>query len=71
MIISWIFSPCSGLVVSGYSKSQTVNSLNTLSIEVIDSYKNFKKMYIVDASGEFKGKHEFIIFYLNFLTIIY
>ena len=48
-------SPCSGLVVSGYSKSLPNKSWKTYLTKAIDPYKNFKKMYIVDKTGEFKG----------------
>ena len=51
-----LYSPCSGLVVSGYSKTQIDKSLNTYLAEVIEPYKNFKKMYIVDTTQQFKGK---------------
>ena len=28
--------------------------------KAINPYKKFKKMYIVDKTGEFKGKHEIV-----------
>ena len=54
--------PCSGLVVSGYSKREKPSSFETL-IPALYQYKNFKKMYTVDESGEFKGwsKQEFFL----------
>ena len=55
----WHFSPCSGLIVSGYSKSQQgehIEKLKTYLNQVIDPYKKFKKMYIVDNTTEdFRG----------------
>ena len=51
-----LLSPCSGLVVSGYSKTQTDKSLNTKLDKALIPYKKLKKMYVVDASGEFIGK---------------
>ena len=50
-----LLSPCSGLVVSGYSKTQTEKSLETKLDKVRDRYKKLKMMYVVDASGEFRG----------------
>ena len=54
--------PCSGLVVSGYSKREEPSSFETL-IPALYQYKNFKKMYTVDESGEFRGwsKQEFFL----------
>ena len=49
-------SPCSGLVVSGYSKTQTDKSLETNMAPFLDPYKRFKKMFMVDITGDFKGK---------------
>ena len=54
----FLFSPCSGVVVSGFSKTPTDKTLNTNIAEVIEPYKNFKRMYKVDTSGAFKGKWE-------------
>ena len=51
----FIFSPCSGLVVSGYSKTQTYESFNTSIAPALEPYKKYKKMFIVDNSGDFKG----------------
>ena len=53
------FSPCSGLVVSGYSKTKIDKSLKKKMSYYIDSYKKFKLMYTVDTTGEFKGKCKF------------
>ena len=53
-----LFSPCSGLVVSGYSKTQTDKSLITNIAQAIEPYEKFKKMYIVDTTGEFEGNGE-------------
>ena len=49
-------SPCSGLVVSGYSKTLPDSSWKTYLAKTINPYKKFKKMYTVDTTGEFKGK---------------
>merc|ERR1711860_404923 len=46
--------PCSGLVVSGYSKRQIDKSLGTLMPATVHQYKKFKKMYTVDEIGDFK-----------------
>ena len=40
------------MVVSGYSKTQTDKSLITNI--ALEPYKNFKMLYIVDTTGEFK-----------------
>ncbi len=52
-----IFSPCSGLVVSGYSKTEMDKSLNLFLAKVNKSYKNFKKMFTIqnDPYSEFVG----------------
>ena len=45
------FSPCSGLIVSGYSKlpqGEHLEKLKTYLNQVINPYKKFKKMYVVD-----------------------
>ena len=52
---SCYFRPCSGIVVSGYSKREIDKSFRAL-IPAVHQYKNFKKMYNVDVIGEFKGK---------------
>ena len=49
-----VLRPCSGLVVSEYAKRQKVESVETL-IPALYQYKNFKKMFTVDAIGEFEG----------------
>ena len=52
------FRPCSGLVVSGYSRRSTLPDMswNKNLQKAISQYKNFKKMYIVDKySAEYKG----------------
>ena len=53
------FSPCSGLVISGYSKklySEDLkdNLLKTQLGNAIIPYKKFKKMYTIDSPGNFK-----------------
>ena len=49
-------SPCSGLVVSGYSRQKTVELFNTHLTQAMNPYEKFKKMYIVDrTTEEFKG----------------
>ena len=53
----FVFSLCSGLVVSGYSKTQTDESFNTFIGPALDPYRKYKKMYIVDNSGDFKGRY--------------
>ena len=54
-----IYSPCSGLVVSGFSKRRKgkhIKKLETYLNQVIDPYKKFKKMYMVDnTTTKFKG----------------
>ena len=50
------FSPCSGLVMSGYSKTLTDKWLKTYFDKAIIPYKKFKNMYKVDETGEFKGQ---------------
>ena len=52
----FLFSSCSGLVVSGYSKTQIDQSLKTNMAHYIEPYKKFKMMYTVDATGDFKGR---------------
>ena len=54
-----LFSPCSGLVISGYSKRIAEKWLNTDLAKAMIPYKKFKKMYTVDKSTpKFKGKKE-------------
>ena len=54
-----IFRPCSGLIVSGFSKHQKeehIEQLKTYLNQVINPYRKFKKMYVVDnTSEEFTG----------------
>ena len=55
-----IFSSlCSGLVVSGYTKSQIdqllLTTWKTKLANTMEHYKKFKRMYIVDTTDEFKG----------------
>ena len=54
-----VFSPCSGLIVSGYSKlpqGEHIEKLKTYLNQVINPYKKFKKMYVVDnTTDDFKG----------------
>ena len=43
--------------MSGYSKTfYTYKKLPTNIAQDLDQYKQFKKMYIVDETGEFEGK---------------
>ena len=53
----FLFSPCSGLVVSGYSKTETDKSLNLFLAKVNKPYEKFKKMYTInnDYKSEFTG----------------
>ena len=46
------FSPCSGLVVSSYSKNQPDKSLITQYSQSIDMYKKYKQMYVVDETTD-------------------
>ena len=70
--ISFLFRPCSGLVISGYSKTLTDKSLITKLAKAITPYKKFRKMYKVDTTGEFRGEQERdfvnILNYLIFFT---
>ena len=57
-------SPCSGLVVSGFSKRQPPNMSDGFLAQVTDAYQKFKKMYVVDnttnpleATDDFIGKN--------------
>ena len=55
-----IFRPCSGIVISGYSKTLSDKSLITHLAKAIIPYEKFRKMYKVDSEGnigEFRGKH--------------
>ena len=49
------FSPCSGLVVTGYSKGMTDKLWKEYFLQSIEPYKKFRKMYTVDKTGVFKG----------------
>ena len=61
------FSPCSGLVVSGYSQQKTVEFFDTMLDKAIKPYKKFKNMYIVDrTTEEFKGLKGNSFFYNSF-----
>ena len=55
---NYYFSPCSGMVISGYSKRITDDWLKTYFDKAIIPYKKFKKMYKVDKVGQFAGKTE-------------
>ena len=55
--VNQFFSPCSGVVISGYSKTSTEKSLITHLAKAIIPYKKFKKMYKV-GSTEFRGKNK-------------
>ena len=56
VLYSFSLSPCSGLVVSGYSKTQNVKTLTTNLAQATDPYKKFKMMYTVDNTSEFTGR---------------
>ena len=56
----FLFSPCFGIVVSGYSKTLSDKSLMKDLTNIINPYKKFKKMYKVDTTGEFGGKQELL-----------
>ena len=55
--IFFLFSPCSGLVLSGYSKTSTDKSLIQHLTRAMIPYKKFRKMYKVD-SRKFQGKQK-------------
>ena len=55
-LILFHFSPCSGLVIAGYSKTSTHKSTKTHLAKAMAPYKTFKKMYMIDKTGVFKGK---------------
>ena len=72
------FSPCTGLVVSGFSRQKTVDNIDnffvdnfdTTSAQSIKLYKKFKNMYIVDrTTEEFKGLRDNSIFHNSFCLI--
>ena len=42
------FSPCSGLIVTSYSKFSPDKSFETYLSKAIEQYKMFKKMFVVD-----------------------
>ena len=46
------FSPCSGLVVSSYSKNLPDKSFISQYSQSIDMYKKYKQMYIVDETTD-------------------
>ena len=54
-----IFRPCSGLIVSGFSKHKRdvhIDHFKTYLYQAINPYMKFKKMYVVDnTSEEFTG----------------
>ena len=58
------FSPCSGLVVSGFSKrtkGKRIEELEKYLHQAISPYENFKKMFVVDnTTTEFKGKKKYL-----------
>ena len=58
----FLFSPCSGLVVSGYSKTETDKSLNLFLAKVKKPYEKFKKMYTIgnDYKSEFTGNQTYL-----------
>ena len=55
-----LLSLCSGLVVSGYTKTQIdqllLTTWNTKLANSMEHYKKYKRMYTVDTTDEFKGK---------------
>ena len=58
----YFFSPCSGLVISGYSKKMFSKDLKDKSLKTklgkaIIPYKKFKKMYKIDNSRKFEGTY--------------
>ena len=58
-----MFRSCSGLVVSGYSKRRQEKTLENFLTQVIEPYKTFKKMYVVDnATTEFEGLNKILVF---------
>ena len=67
LFIKLFFSPCSGLVVSGYSKTEIDKTLNFFLAKVSKSYEKFKKMYTIDNDPykEFIGN-----IFLNIKTFI-
>ena len=64
LLYSNLLSPCSGLVVSGFSKRDPPDiTAKGFLAQAITSYKKFKKMYVVDnttdhllATDDFIGK---------------
>ena len=56
-VILFIFSPCSGLIVTSFTKYAPDDSFETNMLKAIEQYKSFKKMYIVDNSAaKYEGK---------------
>ena len=68
-----LFSPCSGLVVSGYSHSgydKSLDKLKTYLDKSIGQYKIYKKMYIVDNSTDlYEGKSKMNTFFTIFIML--
>ena len=60
-------------MVSGYSKTKTDESLISNIAQTLDPYKKFKKMYVVDSTGELKGNFvnikDIVNYYLKILTL--
>ena len=52
--IFFILSPCSGTIISGYSKTLIDNSLKTHLGKALIPYKKFKKIHMVEP-GLLKG----------------
>ena len=50
--INFIFSPCSGLVVSGYSKRQSDKSFETYMNLASEQYKNYKNIIKGETGNE-------------------
>ena len=70
LICKNFFSPCSGLVVSGFSRQKTVDNFDATLAQAIEPYKTFKNMYIVDrTTEEFKGLRGNSIFHNSFCLI--
>ena len=67
----FIFSPCSGLVVSGYSKTEIDSKLLTKVLaEVSKPYKKFKKMYSIARLQDYNSvmKLRFVRIYFEATT---
>ena len=50
-----LFSRCSGLVVSSYSKSPIDKTTNIKLSQIVDPYKKYKKNYDVGSFYDYKG----------------